>query len=84
MRTINKRISDPRPIHDENYLDLSKGYLRSFLEKRGCTTNLINSFESNSLKNVISMLHFLLKQLDQNLKFAQKADEDIPLSLIHI
>jgi hypothetical protein len=81
MRTINKRISDPRPIHDENYLDLSKGYLRSFLEKRGCTTNLINSFESNSLKNVISMLHFLLKQLDQNLKFAQKADEDIPLIL---
>ncbi len=27
------------------------------------------------------MLHFLLKQLDQNLKFAQKADEDIPLIL---
>ena len=61
-------------------MDLSKGYLRSFLEKRGCTTNLINSFESNSLKNVISMFTFA-KATESNLKFAQKADEDIPLIL---
>ena len=27
------------------------------------------------------MFHFLLNQLDQNLKFGQKADEDLPLIL---
>lgn len=81
MRVTTKPVSDPRPIRDENYLETSKGNLRLFLEKRGCTLNLINSLESTSFKSMIAVFHFLLKQLDQMLKFGQKADEDIPLIL---
>ena len=76
-----KRISDPRPIYDEDYLDISKGKFSSFLKKRGCTINSLDSFGSYSFKSAIAVFHFLLNQLDQNLKFAQKADEDIPLIL---
>lgn len=81
MRVTTKPFSDPRPIRDENYLETSKGNLRLFLEKRGCTLNLINSLESTSFKSIIAVFHFLLKQLDQMLKFGQKSDEDIPLIL---
>ena len=81
MRVTTKPVSDPRPIRDENYLETSKGNLRLFMEKRGCTLNLINSLESTSFKSIIAVFHFLLKQLDQMLKFGQKSDEDIPLIL---
>jgi len=81
MRVTTKPVSDPRPIRDENYLETSRGNLRLFLEKRGCTLNLINSLESTSFKSIIAVFHFLLKQLDQMLKFGQKSDEDIPLIL---
>jgi len=76
-----KRISDPRPIYDEDYLDISKGKFSSFLKKRGCTINSLDSFGSYSFKSAIAVFHFLLNQLDQNLKFGQKADEDLPLIL---
>ena len=76
-----KRISDPRPIYDEDYLDISKGKFSSFLKKRGCTINSLDSFGSYSFKSAIAVFHFLLNKLDQNLKFGQKADEDLPLIL---